>query len=66
MHITTVTHQWQWPMKFALEGTVASEVGILGLSHIAISRSCIDCGPGQALGPAHPLQVFCTYDAISL
>jgi hypothetical protein len=30
---------WLWPVKFAIEGTVASEVGIPGLSHIPLSRS---------------------------
>jgi hypothetical protein len=45
-YITSVTHQWQWPVKVALEATVASEVGIPGLSHAAISRSCMGSGPG--------------------
>jgi hypothetical protein len=35
---------WLWPVKFALEGTVASEVGIPGLSHIPGSRSCMEQG----------------------
>jgi hypothetical protein len=40
MHAATVNHlRWLWPVKFALEGTVASEVGIPGLSHIPIGRS---------------------------
>jgi hypothetical protein len=43
MYVAAVTHQhWLWPVKYvlkALEGTVASEVGIPGLSHIAIGRS---------------------------
>jgi hypothetical protein len=40
MYAATVTHRlWLWPVKFPLEGTVASEVGIPGLSHIPIGRS---------------------------
>jgi hypothetical protein len=40
MHAATVTHRrWLRPVKFALEGTVTSKVGIPGLSHMPICRS---------------------------
>jgi hypothetical protein len=35
MHAATLTHRhWLWPAKFALEGAVASEVGVPRLSHL--------------------------------
>jgi hypothetical protein len=37
MYAATLT-QRRWPAKLALEGTVASGVGIPGLSHIQISK----------------------------
>jgi hypothetical protein len=39
---TATQRRWLWPVKFALEGTVASEVGIPGLSRTPICRSRIE------------------------
>jgi hypothetical protein len=39
-YVTTMTHQHQaWPMKLAVERTVALEVGLSGHSHVPIGRS---------------------------
>jgi hypothetical protein len=46
-----VYRHWLWPVKFALEGAVASEIGIPGV------RSG-DRGGGQGVGPARPIQAF--------
>jgi hypothetical protein len=60
MYAATVTHRrLLWPVKFALEGTVRSEVGILGLPHIPHkwkSQGVMsgDLG-GQGIGPARPV-----------
>jgi hypothetical protein len=47
-YAATVTHRsWLWPVKFGLEapeGTVTSQVGIPGLSHISIGRSRMEWG----------------------
>jgi hypothetical protein len=46
MYAVTMTHRrWLRPVKFAVEafeGTVASEVGTPGFSHIAIGRSRVE------------------------
>jgi hypothetical protein len=71
MYAATVTHRhWLWLVKFSLEGTVASEVGTLDLSHGRIARSRMgvrsgDLG-GQGIVLARPIQSFCTGDAILL
>jgi hypothetical protein len=46
-YAATVTYRNSlWPVKFPLDGTVASEVGIPGLSRILICRSRMEWGPG--------------------
>jgi hypothetical protein len=43
MYSAPVTHRhWLWSVKFALEGTVASEVGIRDVTHIPVDRSLMD------------------------
>jgi hypothetical protein len=40
MYATTVSHQcWQQPVTFALKENMASEVVILGFSHIPLGKS---------------------------
>jgi hypothetical protein len=41
-NVNVIHRRWLWPVKFALEGTVASQVGTPGLSHIPIDRSRIE------------------------
>jgi hypothetical protein len=60
MYAATLAHRrWLWPLKFALEGTAASEVGIPGLSHIPTGRSRMGVRSGdledQGLGPGPPI-----------
>jgi hypothetical protein len=57
-----------WPVKFALEGTVALEVGVPGLSHIPIGRGPMEYGSargllGEETGSACPVPGFWTWDA---
>jgi hypothetical protein len=40
MYSAPVTHRrWLWPVKFAFDGTVVSEIGIPDLTHIHVDRS---------------------------
>jgi hypothetical protein len=67
MYTTTVT-QWHWlsPLKFVFEGTVASDVSIQSLSHIATGGVKSEDLGDQEMDPACPVQASIRFPAVSM
>jgi hypothetical protein len=65
MYTATVTHRrWLCPVKFALEATVASELGVLCLSYVAIDTVEVAWSKVRECRGARPIEAVCNGDAI--